>query len=51
MTVYMYVTFQKKPSATSCSKFGILNVTAGLYLLALPEKILMAITKETFVLS
>jgi hypothetical protein len=47
----MYVTFQKKPSSTGYSKFSVLNVTAGLYLLALPEKILMAITKETFVLS
>ena len=51
MTVYMYVTFQKKPSSTGYSKFSELNVTAGLYLFALPEKILMAIMKATFVLS
>jgi hypothetical protein len=43
------MTFQKKPSSTGYSKFNVINVTAGLYLLALPEK--MAITKETFVLS
>jgi hypothetical protein len=47
----MYVTFQKKPSFTGYSKFSELNVNAGLYLLALPEKIVMAITEETFVLS
>ena len=33
-----YVTFQKKPSSIGYSKFSELNVSAGLYLLALPEK-------------
>jgi len=38
MTPYAYVTFQKKPTSTGYSKFSEINVTAGLYLLALQEK-------------
>jgi len=34
----MYVTFQNTPSSTGHSKFSAINVTAGLYLLALREK-------------